>query len=86
MWRDIHLHLIHYIFLISILVSGLAIFVYLAPNPDKQFISVVITASLYFIWGLAHHHIEGDLHVKIMLEYLLISVLSIVVLRGVIFR
>lgn len=86
MLKDIHLHFIHYIFLISILLGGIGVFLVLRANPEKQFISVIVTATLYVIWGMAHHHLEGDLHRKIVLEYLLIAALSVIIIRGVIFQ
>ncbi len=84
--QDIHLHLSHYIFLLSILIMGLVSIVLFAPYPDKQFGASVLTAILYIIWGIAHHHLEGDLHLKIVIEYTLIALISILVLRGVIYR
>ncbi|MBI2611203.1 hypothetical protein HYW54_00465 [Candidatus Gottesmanbacteria bacterium] len=86
MWHDIHLHLVHYIFLLSILVGGVISFLVLSGNAEKQFQVVLMTAILYFLWGIAHHHLEGDLHIKIVIEYLLISILSVILLKGVIFR
>ena len=86
MIKDIHLHLSHYIFLLSILIMGLVSYSFFTPFPDKQFGVVILTAILYVIWGIAHHHLEGNLHAKIMVEYSLIALLSIMILRGVIYR
>lgn len=86
LWQDIHLHLIHYIFLASILIGGIGAFIVLSGETDKQFASIIITSSIYFFWGLSHHHLEGDLNIKIVVEYLVISILSIILIRGVIFR
>lgn len=86
MTKDVHLHLIHYIFLLSILIAGIISYIVFSPYPSKQFGAVVITAILYIIWGIAHHHLEGDLYPKIVVEYILIALLSVILLRGVIFR
>ncbi len=86
MWKDIHFHLLHYFFLLSILVAGLVSYLAFSAFPQKQWESVVLTATLYVIWGLAHHHLEGDLYPKIVVEYTLIALLSIILFRGVIFR
>lgn len=86
MLKDIHLHLTHYFFLLSILVLGIVSFFLFGAYPTKQFGVVIISAILYIIWGIAHHHLEGNLHIKIVVEYTLIALLSVMLLRGVIFR
>ena len=86
MIKDIHLHLSHYIFLLSILIMGLVSYAFFAPFPDRQFGVVILTSILYIIWGIAHHHLEGSLHAKVMVEYTLIALLSIMILIGVIYR
>ncbi|MBI4067650.1 hypothetical protein HY407_04655 [Candidatus Gottesmanbacteria bacterium] len=86
MLKDIHFHLTHYFFLLSILSLGIISYFFLSPYPEKQYAAVIITAILYIIWGIAHHLLEGDLHIKIVVEYILIALLSIMLLRGVIFR
>lgn len=86
MGKHFHLHLSHYFFLLSILFAGLVSFIYFSAFPVKQFGVVIITAALYVLWGIAHHYAEGDLYPKIMVEYIVIALLSILLLRGVIYR
>lgn len=86
MHKKIHFHLIHYFFLISILMGGLIGYIAFSSFPDKQYGAIILTAVLYVIWGIAHHHLEGDLYPKTVIEYTLIALLSIILLRGVIFH
>lgn len=83
---DRHFHIIHYLFLTVILSLAVVFFSISAGNPPSQFKVAIITSVLYFLWGIIHHKLEGDLHPKIMVEYLLIAVLAIILLRGAIFR
>ena len=45
----------------------------------KSFLLIVAFATLYSVWGIAHHSKDNSLHLKSVLEYILIS-FSIVVL------
>lgn len=86
MRRETHLHLFHYLILAVILLFGISTFFFFAGNKNTQFLIVLATSALYFLWGIFHHLIEGDLHPKIMVEYLLIALLSIFLMRGVLFQ
>lgn len=86
MKKDTHFHLLHYLVLVVLLLLAVVLFFASTGNNQLQFKIAVATASLYFIWGIAHHHLEGDLHPKIMIEYLLIALLAIFLLKGAIFR
>ena len=61
-------------------------FFFSAANPDKQFSISIYTSVAYFIWGMVHHRIEGDLHPKIVIEYLLIAIVAVLLLKGAIYR
>lgn len=76
----------HYIILVFILFAGLLLFNYFIGFPNIQFTIVLVIAFLYFLWGVVHHMVEGDFHPRIMVEYLLIALLAILLLRGAIFR
>lgn len=86
MERDKRFHISHYLMLIFILSLGITGFFYFQGDPNRQFMVAVITSFLYFTWGIIHHQQEGDLHPKIVVEYLLIAVLAIFLLKGAIFR
>lgn len=79
--RDIQ----HYVPLFGILlisVVGFAMFTY-----DKIFQMVVVVSSAlaYVIWGVVHHHIHKDLHLPVVVEYMLIAALGIVIVFSLIF-
>ncbi len=76
---------IHLIVLIIILFSGIATFISLAPNRQLQFIVGIATSVAYVLWGILHHSISGDLHKKIVVEYILISSIAVLLLCIVFF-
>lgn len=81
-----HFHIWHYTVLIFMLILGITFIFLFSGQPDKQFISAVIISAAYFLWGVVHHKLEGDLHPKIVVEYLLIALLALLLLKGAIFR
>jgi len=78
-------HLSHYSLLVLLLIVGIGLFFYFRGFPTKQYSVVIIVSLLYFGWGIINHAIEGDLHIKIVVEYALIAILAIILLRGAIF-
>lgn len=84
--KDKHFHTLHYIILIIILSLAIVLFFAFAGNPQLQFYIALATSITYFLWGVIHHDLEGDLHPKIVVEYLLIALLAILLLRGAIYR
>ena len=70
-------HLTYYIFLASLLFSGL--FLIISQNPDRelQMMVVVGLSFAYVLAGILHHLINHDLVAKIVIEYVLIASLGI---------
>lgn len=68
-------HINYYILEAAILGLGFFI-VYLLP-PANQFIGITGVVLLYLVMGLLHHHTQHDMHKRIVLEYIIISVLVI---------
>ena len=81
-----HLQLLHYLVLGIILSVGLAFVSYYSGNPNQQFTIIMLTGALYVLWGLILHAVEGDLHPKIVVEYVLIAMLAVIVTRGALYR
>lgn len=84
MFQDLTRHLTHYLSLIGIIgvsLLGLLIFQY-----DKNFqTAICLSAGIsYIAWGIIHHHIHDDLHIKVVLEYIASAALGVVVLLAVI--
>ena len=83
---NVHFHILHYMILVFILAIAVITFTFFTGYPDRQFDVSILTCSAYFIWGFLHHRAEGDLHPKIVVEYLVISLLALFLLRGAIYR
>ncbi len=77
---DITHHLFHYAILLLIIFGGLLAFFSFRGYPQTQFLIGLVVAFAYTIWGIIHHLVERNLTVKIIIEYLLISLLAIVIL------
>lgn len=86
LFEDIKEHLGHYLILLFILSFGALIFWYFQRYPQAQIVSVFLTASFFVLWGVIHHNLEGDLHIRIILEYLAVALLGFLVLFTVINR
>lgn len=81
-----HFHLSHYVLLFVLLGFELVIFFINNGNPFLQSMIIYSASIGYFLWGIVHHRLEGDLMPKIVVEYLLISLLAVLLLRGAFIR
>lgn len=68
------------IVLLLILGAGLATFIYTSGDKTLQLATGVVTSVAYVLWGVIHHALLGDLHRKIVIEYVLIGSIAIVLL------
>lgn len=48
--------------------------------PEYKTIIIFMTAFLYAFWGIAHHIIDHDISLKVVIEYVLIAALGIALL------
>ena len=71
---------VHSIILLLILGGGIATFALATGDRTLQLMTGVITAAAYVLWGIVHHALVGDLHRKIVVEYLLIGYIAIILL------
>lgn len=83
---DIKRYRSHYLALAIILGIGLGVFTYFRFQPLSQSVAVFLTSSAYLFWGIIHHKLEGDLHLKVVLEYLLISLIIDLLVISLILR
>lgn len=81
---DIKEHHGHYLSLVFILFCGGFAFVFFQRIPQIQIISLFFTASFYVLWGIIHHYLEGDLHIRIILEYSAVALLGFLILWSII--
>ena len=79
-------HISHYGLLLLVLTLAIGLFFYFSGLPSKQFSVVIAVSVFYFVWGIVGHAKDGDLHIKIVVEYALIAILAVLLLRGAIFR
>lgn len=76
--------LYHHLSLVFILVWGVLLFYLSKGYPQTQFLIVIIISGLYVSWGIVHHYLEGDLHPRVVIEYILLAAIAIALLRGAI--
>lgn len=86
LFLDIKEHFSHYLALLLILVFGFVAFVYFQRFPQAQILSAFLTASFYVLWGITHHYLEGDLHLRVIAEYLAIALLGFLILFSLVNR
>lgn len=79
MLRRISEHSIYYISLIAIL-SLSFLLAYTSSDRDFQIGVIVATTFFYVLWGIMHHLINHDLHVKIVIEYILIGAFGLTII------
>ncbi|PIV00372.1 hypothetical protein COS54_03180 [Candidatus Shapirobacteria bacterium CG03_land_8_20_14_0_80_39_12] len=80
LFENIKKHLVHYLVLLFLLVSGGLSFFYFQRFSQAQIVSAFLTASFYVLWGVIHHYLEGDLHLRVVVEYMAVAILGFLVL------
>lgn len=75
-----HYPFLHSVVLFCILVGGLFTFWLAQGNMMLQLVTGTVTAAAYVAWGIIHHVIKGDVHRKVVIEYVLIGLIAIVLL------
>jgi hypothetical protein len=79
--KEIKKHYKNYLILgLIFLISAILLFHFRSIFDAHQERRVVyVTAALYLAWSLYHHYKRGDLHLSIIVEYLLLALLAILV-------
>jgi uncharacterized membrane protein YecN with MAPEG domain len=73
-----------YIILLVSFISGLLLYFSIDNNQVKRWI-IYAVGIIYFCWSLYHHYKRGDLHLSIIIEYLLIILIGIFLISGTLF-
>lgn len=73
----------HFIVLLLILISGVLTFWGVSPDRALQTWVGAATTVSYVIWGVIYHALEGDMHPKVIAEYILVGAIAMVVLATV---
>ena len=74
MIKDIKKRWRHYLVLLVIINMGVGLFAFLDFNRTLQYLVLLATSIGYLAWGVIHHWVEEDLHIKVFLEYFLIVI------------
>lgn len=77
MINDIKSHKTYYSLLIAVLAICTYLVIFFAHNVQVQILIVAVASFFYAIWGILHHYIMHDIHVKIVVEYVLIGLLGV---------
>jgi len=75
---------LEYVILLASLIGGLLSY-FLIDNSQVRRWIIYAVGILYFCWSLYHHYKRGDLHLSIVIEYLLIILIGIVFISGTLF-
>lgn len=86
MTRKIGRDIQHYFPLLGVLAAGGLGFVYFSYDKVFQIFIATATASAYVVWGGVHHYIHKDLHLSVIMEYVIIAALGVFVVFSIIFR
>lgn len=76
----------HYLVLVIILSMGIQAFLFFDFNRTYQMIILLFTSLVYLIWGIVHHWLCEDLHLKVFAEYLSLAVLADLIVFFLLFR
>ena len=84
--KTISKHLPHYFTLFGILAAGIVAFGLFSYDHIFQMAISVALAAAYVSWGIAHHLIHRDLHLSVVVEYLVVATLGLVIILSLLFR
>jgi hypothetical protein len=75
-----------YFDLICIMGVGLICLYLFRFRVQYQLIVVLALSVGYVFWGITHHHRKGDLHHKIILEYIVYALLAVLIFGSILYR
>lgn len=79
-------HVQHYLPLVGVLVAGVLGFFLFSYDRAFQVILLVAVAVSYVAWGVIHHKMHDDLHLSVIVEYIVIATLGLVIVFSLLFR
>lgn len=67
-------------FMVLFLILGVSVlsFYRATGNQTVQLYTGGIMAATYVLWGILYHHWQKDLHLKVVLEYMLVGAIAFV--------
>jgi len=72
-------HTSHYFVLISLLIVGLWGIYWFSYNSAMRLVIMFGLSVSYVSWGVVYHWYQGDLHPKIIVEYILVAMLVLLI-------
>lgn len=84
--KDFAKHPVHYFSLLCVLVLGLWGIFWFDYQRAVQMGIVVSLAVTYVVWGIIHHKGHQDLHLKIILEYVLVAGFAVLLFASLLLR
>lgn len=79
-FSQIKKHPLQFICLSLILSAGGIAFIFFNYNPETQRNIIYITGVGYFFWSIYHHYKRGDLHISVVIEYLILILLALILI------
>jgi hypothetical protein len=76
----------HYLVLLFLMVMGIWGIALVSFDKSIQLVIIWSMAAGYLAWGLIHHWIHDDLHLKVALEYLLITAIGILTVSALLLQ
>lgn len=83
--KDFPRHPLHYFVLMCIQLVGLWGVFWFSYDAVSQLMIVAAMAVSYVGWGIVHHRTHRDLHPKIVVEYVLVSLAAVLIFSSLIF-
>jgi hypothetical protein len=71
-----------YLALLLILILSVIAFYLFSFDPHAQRRVIYAAAACYFLWSLYHHYKRGDLHISIVIEYVVVAIFGIVLISS----
>ena len=78
-------HFPHYLSLVGLFAVGLIGFLLFSYDRNFQIAITIAIAISYVVWGLVHHHIHKDLHLSVVVEYIVVAALGLVIVFSLVF-
>ena len=78
------IHLCNVLILVLLLFLTVLLFWHAKTDKPLQLLIGVLLSILYITWGIIHHSLEGNLHPKIVVEYLLVGAIAITLIITVV--
>ena len=84
--QEMRTNLLHYSVLVVMMNVAVGAFLFFNFNQTYQLMILLATGISYILWGIIHHFLQDDLHLKVAAEYLLVALLAEIIILSLILR